>query len=246
MKFFSALILVLFSFSLNATPDPNTIKIGMVYFYPPFVMSNGTGFDAQLMQLLCQRLQANCEIHSMKFKDLYQALDTGKIDIAIGGITIYGGKSDKYIYSLPYLLSKGAFLIAKDSNIDSLDALKGTKVGIIRGSRDWSVFYQYLTSNYGKQFEIEEFDNSEDLITTLDNGGISAAFTHESTALYWQLNGGNGFKTLGKFLIVGEGIGIMSSPGHEALLNAINQKILQIEKDDSYINLYQTYFSDET
>ena len=245
MKFCNALVLYLFASTLSAAPDSTTIKVGMVYFYPPFVMSDGTGFDAQLLPLICNRLHDRCEIVSMNFSELYSALDNGKIDIAIGGITIDGSQPQNYIYSLPYLLSKGEFLIPKDSAIHSIDELKNQKIGIIKGSRDGDIFYEYLRIYYAKgfQFQLEEYDNTENLITALADGDISAVFTHESTVNYWKLNGGGQFKTIGNAMIVGDGIGIMSSPSHATLISKINQQILLLEQTNTYLNLYRTYFS---
>lgn len=248
MKLFKALIVALVYFSLSTSPVYATINVGTVLFYPPFVTADGSGFDIQFIQTLCQRLQETCEFQPMELYKLYKAVDAGTIDLAIGGITISsGGTIDyNYVYSLPYVLSKGMFLTLQKNSIHSIQELQDKKVGIVRGSRDGDVFYDYLTKTFPQQFEVVQYDRMEDLIMALVSDDIAAAFTHESTVNYWQLNGGNQFKTLGAPMIVGDGIGILASPKNNALIQRVNVAIQKIEQEKYYLNLYTTYFANET
>lgn len=245
MKLFKITLSLLIYFSLGSTPTYATIKVGTVVFYPPFVMSRTTGFDIEFIQAICQGLQEQCLLVPMSFNKLYTALDAGTIDIAIGGITIAPTDSFKYIYSLPYVLSKGEFLVLQSNPITSIDNLRGQTIGIMKGSQDGDVFYNFLIINYPDQFKIQLYDDMEDLITALSKGDITAAFAHESTAIYWELNGGAQFKILGKPTLVGNGIGIMASTKNPALIDKINDQIRSIEKDDIYLRLYNTYFANE-
>ena len=245
MTFFKRLISSLIYLSIGISTSYANIKVGTVFFYPPFSMSAGTGFDAVMVREICNHLHEKCESIPMDYYQLFSALDKGEIDIATAGITISADKSDNYIYSLPYLLSKGTFLVLKDTQARSTDDLQGEKVGIMREGLREGVFYQYLRTHYPKQFEILTYNEMEDLIDALKKGTISAAFTHESTAVYWKLNGDKQFRTLGKSLMVGDGIGIMAAPKNRALIQKINQQILKIEKDKLYFDLYNTYFIDE-
>lgn len=244
MRTFNTLILFIYLLIGNASAYAN-LKVGTVFFYPPFVMSITTGFDVQFIQKICENLQIKYDLVPMNYNELYTSLATGKIDIAIGGITINSAGPENYIYSLPYILSKGAYLVLKSSNINSIDALSGAKVGIVRGMQDGDVFYTYLVAQNTQQFQIIQFDGMDDLVTALSNGEIAAAFTHESTVLYWGLNGGGQFKTVGDPVRVGEGIGIMSTPKQASLINLINKQIQNLEQSGFYMNLYTTYFANE-
>lgn len=238
---------VLFSLLLSITTYSAhaDIRVGTVFLYPPFVMSSNQGFDIEFIRLLCQRMNTPCTFVPMDFNQLFTALDNGSIDIAVSGLVISEVREQKYIFSLPYMLSKGQFLISKNNNVDSLDDLKGQKIGVIRGGQDDGVFMGYLKANYPGFFEPVRFDDIEDLITALSSKSISAAFVHESTALYWEQNGGGQFKTLGNPTIVGDGIAIMASPQKAALIQQFNQQIQATEQDGSYLSLYKTYFGAE-
>lgn len=244
MKALNTLIIFIYLLIGNASAYAN-LKVGTVFFYPPFVMSITTGFDVQFIQKICQNLQIKYDLVPMNYNELYTSLVAGKIDIAIGGITINSAGPENYIYSLPYILSKGAFLVLKNSNLNSIDSLRGAKVGIVRGSQDGDVFYTYLVAQNTEQFQIVQYDSMDVLIMALSNGEISAAFTHESTVLYWGLNGGGQFKAVGDPVRVGEGMGIMSTPKQAPLINVINQQIKSLEQSGFYMNLYTTYFANE-
>lgn len=237
------LLLLLIYFSLSS-PVYASLRIGTVYFYPPFVMSNNTGFDIQFINKICQNLHETCNLIPMNYNELYSALKMGSIDLAIGGLVTYSAGPNNFIYSLPYVLSKGAFLTLKKNSFSSVDNLQG-KVGIVKGSQDGDVFYDYLKSQYHGQFDIVQYDDMDALIAALSNGDISAAFTHESTVLYWNLNGGGQFKTLTKPTMVGQGIAIIALPKNAKIVGEINQQIKQIEQENFYLDLYATYFANE-
>ncbi|MDP1603238.1 MAG: transporter substrate-binding domain-containing protein [Legionella sp.] len=243
MKFKRLTLSLVFCFSLitsqvSATP----VRVGTVLYYPPYVLSMNEGFDIDLIRLLFQRLKLTYNLVPMDFNKLFTALDKGEIDIAIAGILISPDKEKKYIFSLPYMLSKAQFLILNTSPVKSITDLKGKQVGVIQGDESGGVFYNFLLNNYSGLFNIVKFPTIDSLITSLTNGSIAAAFAHKSTADYWLQNGGNQFKELGSSFLVGEGIAIMSTPANALLIQNINQQLELIEKDDSYINLYTTYF----
>ncbi|KTD20914.1 arginine-binding periplasmic protein [Legionella lansingensis] len=244
MKQFRTALLAFF-LSLYLPSTYADIKVGTVFFDPPFVTSMNQGFDVELILLLCQKINTPCQLMPMDFNKLFPALDNGTIDLAIGGIVISEARLKKYIFTLPYMLSKGQFLISNKSTLQTLNDLAREKVGVLKGEQDSSVFANYLNQNFPGQFTIIDFDDIEDLVNALSTGNIAAAFIHESTALYWQQNGGGQFKLLGTPTIVGEGIAIMTLPQNNQLVQQLNAQLQAIEKDGSYLNLYQTYFGQE-
>ncbi|KTC86968.1 transporter substrate-binding domain-containing protein [Legionella brunensis] len=241
MKSIKAVLFSLF-FSFNILSAHADIKVGTVFLYPPFVMSLSEGFDIDFINLLCQKMNTTCTLVPMDFNKLFPALDDGEIDIAIGGIVISPVREKNYIFSLPYMLSKGQFLILQSSNISSLNDLAGKTVGVLRGGQDGSVYYAYLNANYPGLFQTLAFNDIEDVITALSTNTIAAAFIHESTAQYWEENGGGQFKTFEKASLVGDGMAIMAMPQNKALIQQINQQIQAADQDGTFVRLYNTYF----
>ncbi|WED42749.1 transporter substrate-binding domain-containing protein [Legionella cardiaca] len=241
MKTIKALLLSLL-LSIYILPAQADLKVGTVFLYPPFVVSLDQGFDIEFMRLLCQRMKTNCSFTPMDFSKLFSALDNGEIDLAIGGIVISPFREKWHLFSLPYMLSRGQFLVLQSNNANTIQDLENQKIGVIKGGQDGNVYVNYLNNNYPGIFQSVEFDDIEDLITALSSKAIGAAFIHESTALYWEQNGGNQFRVLGQPSIVGDGMGIMTSLQNGALIQQINQQIQATEQDGSYLAIYTTYF----
>ncbi len=235
-------LLVAFCFFFS-TLGYSDIKIGTPIYDPPFIISPNQGFDIDLSRLLCARLQQPCQLIQMNGKQLYQALQEGKIDLAIGGISISSARKVNYIFSLPYLLSEGQFLTLKRNNIQSVNDLKGTTVGVIRDELSGGIFYNYLVDHYQGQFRINQYDTVEDMFAALHDNNISAVFLYHTDTSYWNQNSSEIFKPIGPIVRVGEGIAIMALPQKAELIQDINKLLQQIETDNSYLNLYKTYFS---
>ncbi|CDZ77832.1 ABC transporter arginine-binding protein 1 precursor [Legionella massiliensis] len=241
MKRRKLLFPLLLCLAMLTTPLYATLKVGTEYFYPPYVISTSEGFDMSLIQLLCQRMHEDCEIIPMDFHEIFPALDSGRVDLAIGGISISQDRLQKYIFSLPYLMGHGQFLMLKGSELKSPKDLTGKVVGVIKGEEDGSVTYQWLVQNYSTSIKIAEYNDMEDLISALSNKDIAAAFIHKPTAHYWLQNGGDQFDILGEPVLLGQGIAIMALPSKPDLIQKINQLLVTTEKDNSYLNLYRTY-----
>lgn len=243
MKFKARLIAGIICFSLLTSVAQANVKVGTVYFYPPYVMSVNQGFDIDFIRLIFKRLNIDFQFIPMNYNQLFTALDTGEIDIAISGLSISIERQKKYIFSLPYMLSRGQFLILKDSPIKTMNDLIGQNVGVIKGTESGGVFFSFLFSKFNNIFKIIQYDDIEDVISALANGDISAVFTYKHSADYWVQNGGNKFVEIGPERIIGDGIGVMALPSQAPLIEQINQQLKVIEKDGSYLKLYSTYFS---
>ncbi|WP_131783422.1 transporter substrate-binding domain-containing protein [Legionella gresilensis] len=223
-------------------PSFADIKVGTLLFYPPFVLSPDSGFDIQLIKTICNNLNQNCTIIPMDYYRLFTALNNGSIDIAVGGITASKKLKENYLFSLPYMLSKGQFILRKDASYKSINDLRGKTIGILKTQEKEGPYYDYLTQNFPNLFIIQQFDDIEDVMNALNNKQIDAAFLNYMTANYWVMTCGDQLQDLDIETPLGEGIGIMSVPNNSNLINQINQQLLQMEKDGSYLKIYNTYF----
>lgn len=223
----------------------STINIGTLIFKPPYILSPGNGFDIDLAQLVCQRLHEQCRFIPMDMNGLYKNLQEDEIDLAMGGIPISYALKINFIFSLPYMLSKGQFLVLKSNKMNSTNELQGKTIGVLRNILNGGVFYGYLLEHYQNSLKIKLYDDIEDILSDLNNKTISAAFLDRSSVNYWMQVGGAQFKPLGVVHIIGNGIAIVASPKNTALIKRINPILEDIEKDGNYFKLYDTYFANE-
>lgn len=224
----------------------STIKIGMQEYDPPYVISPHQGFDVDLSHMLCTHLKLECQFIFIKSTNqLYDALKNGQVDLAISGITISAVREKEFIFSLPYMLSEGQFLTLRENNINSVDDLNGTNVGVIRDMLSGGVIYSYVANNFQGKFTIHQYDSIEDMFADLSNKKISAVFLYRSDVNFWNHNSGNIFKPLGPVITLGKGLAIMASAKNSNLIEQINKVLQQMEENNTYLNLYRIYFSNQ-
>ena len=143
------------------------------------------------------------------------------------------------------MLSKGQFLVLKKSRMDSIEELHGKTVGLLQNPLNGGVFYKYLLEHYSGYFKIKLYNDLEDVLADLNNKTIAAAFLNRSSVNYWMQAGGDQFKSLGPVFTIGDGIAILALPKNKKLIERINEVIDDIEKDNTYIKLYNIYFAKE-
>lgn len=221
--------------SINAS-----LVIGIPYFKPPYVINQFEGFDVDLMQTICKRLNETCIFKPMEFKKLDTALNEGTIDLAMGAIAISEKRQMNYAFTLPYKISKSQFLVLKTSNLNSISDLKGRSVGATNSSD----LQDFQTDNPELKIQVELYEDPLPLISALSKHQLDAILMDSEEFNYWLHQTDIPLSKLDEPFAVGEGLGIMSLPKNMVLIQSINKVLMQLENDGSYKNIYEDYFSD--
>ncbi len=225
-----------------------TLIIGTTQHYPPFAYmvskGNFVGFEIELMEGICQRIHVHCEYRPYIVSEFTTQLSAGNIDLAIGTIIIPSKPLPYYLFSLPYLESSAQFMAEKNSPISTPADIKNKTVGVRKGTLYGGSMLGSLVRNiYANQVKILEYPTMDEMLIALQNHKVDILFTNQAAVRYWLANDAN-YKLVGPILPVGNGYGIMGKQGQEALLEKINQALLSMEGDDSYLQLYSKYFSE--
>lgn len=216
------------------------LKIGVMFFDPPLVFSSSQGFHIDLANAICKGLQEKCRIMPMIWENLFTALEKGDIDLVMG-VFVTPQRAQKYIFSMPYMASKGAFIDLAKSNMTSFEQLKGLKVGIIREEADTGVFLDYLQATFPRLFNILQFKDIDTMLTALSDDDIQAGFMHSTAVNYWITNSKGIFSALGSPMDLGAGYTIMAMPDNQKLIDQINKQIQLIIADGEFARIYNTY-----
>ena len=104
------------------------IKMGVSADFPPFESYADdavtfVGFDIDLMQEICNRLGMELQIKDMNFDAIVTAVQTGKLDVGVSGITITDERKESVAFSDPYFVASQLILVQKDSPITSYEDL---------------------------------------------------------------------------------------------------------------------------
>ena len=120
----------------NAVKGPgDLLVVGMDMTYPPFEFKNEKGepdgVDVRMAEELAKHLGRPLKLESYAFDGLIPALQSGKIDLIISGMTANPERAQSIDFSDPYAFTGLAMLVAKDSAIQSVEDLKKRGIRII-------------------------------------------------------------------------------------------------------------------
>lgn len=154
--------------------------------YPPFefMVSEGgkskiVGADIDLAQKIADKLGVEPEIKAMDFDALLPALQAGKVDMVITGMTPNEKRKKAVDFSDIYFKGENAVIVnAKDAGkFTSEDQLKKAKLGVQKGSTQETYVKDNLkVTNYKALVAVP------DLIADMKNGNIDAVVLNSKVA----------------------------------------------------------------
>jgi polar amino acid transport system substrate-binding protein len=151
-KLLSTLFIFIFSVSLslnsqsqeilNRILESGELRVGMSGDQPPFSMTatDGSmfGLDVDMANGLADNIGVKARLIKMNFKDLIPALQAGKIDMIISGVTMTIERNKKVAFIGPYLISGNTVAtkskeLAKAKSIQDIDK-KDIKIAVMQGT----------------------------------------------------------------------------------------------------------------
>ncbi|MDD5945256.1 MAG: basic amino acid ABC transporter substrate-binding protein [Clostridia bacterium] len=104
------------------TAEGEVLVMGCSADFPPFesYADDATtieGFDVDMMNEICSRIGMTLEIKDMNFDSVVAAVQTGKIDVGVSGITITEERKESVNFSDSYFVAAQSILVTKDSPI---------------------------------------------------------------------------------------------------------------------------------
>lgn len=237
------LVYAVFSLFLFAMSVHGAVKIGTPIFDPPFANNDQhdmiSGYDIQLMGLICTNLQWQCEFIPLSRDQLLKALLDNKIDYAIGSIAITPKRQISYLFSEPYFLTSGGFLVSPDSPLTTFNPINGKKIGVMTGT----IYADYLANHPSFKVSLHRYNTVAEMAIALKNKEVDGLFINYYSALYLSHEHANMVKALHDKINVGNGMGVATRYGNEKGIALINRAINQFEADGSFVMLYKYYFA---
>ncbi|USS91080.1 ABC transporter substrate-binding protein/permease [Fructilactobacillus carniphilus] len=164
--------------SLQKVKDKGVLTVATSPDYPPFEFqvnqhghSKDVGMDIELAKQIAKDLGVKLQIKNMDFNSLLVAIQTGKADMAIGGINPSPERKQNADFSQIYYYGGESFLINKadTEKLKNQAALKGLKVGTQTGSMQQSLAKKNLNGT-----KVVTMDKNTDLILALKTHKVDA------------------------------------------------------------------------
>ena len=246
MKKLIAFLLALALAMTAALAFADTFRQGIDPEYPPFsyLDDNGeyAGFDVEVCQAACKILGLDYEAVPVNWDNKENSLNANEHDCVWSGMTIRQSMIDAgFVISTPYYENKQVILTKEGSGIASSADLAGKRVAVQLGTSGEEMLGGDLadlaaTFEGGAPITMESF-----LVcaTELDAGSVDAVVVdlpvaQELAAKY------AGFVVLDENL-GNEQYGILYRAGDEELCQKMDDAVMQLVKDGTYLQLIEKY-----
>lgn len=190
-----------------AAGDWSKIRIATEGAYAPwnFTDSSGklVGFELDLAKDLCERMGSECEVVAQAWEGIIPALQAGKYDTIIAGMSITDKRKKVISFTECYAATPATFVVTKDSasagfktDLDAInlaevsadeqaaiDAIKQEFTGKTIGVQVATTHLNFLNEYLAGEVEIRSYDTQENLDLDLEAGRVDAALAAMS---YWK------------------------------------------------------------
>ncbi len=163
---------------------PETVRIGTDTTYAPFSSKDAkgdfVGFDIDLGNEMCKRMQVKCTWVASDFDALIPSLKAKKIDAIISSLSITDKRQQEIAFSDKLYAADSRLIAAKGSPIQpTLDSLKGKHVGVLQGSTQEAYANETWRS---KGVDVVAYANQDLVYSDLAAGRLDAALQDEVAA----------------------------------------------------------------
>jgi ABC-type amino acid transport substrate-binding protein len=242
----AAFALVAFSAGCGSSDNSTTggggggpkLTVGSDIPYPPFEQGkapNYTGFDVELMEAIGEKIDRTVEFQDTSFDTIFLDLAQHKFDAVASAATITEEREKTVDFSNPYYLSEQAILVKEGTPIDSVAALKGTKVGVQQGTTG-----QEFVEEKGEAGELRKYPQGPDAVNALKSGAVEAVVMDIPVAEDAAEAGGG--LEVSSAIPTEEEYGIAVAQGEEELLEEINDGLAEVIEDGTYATIYEKWF----
>lgn len=223
------------------------IRIGMTGNQPPYSMKTKNdklmGYEVDLARILAENMGVKLKIVKLSFSDLMSALENGKIDAVMSGMTITPERNMKVLFAGPYTLSGKSILtkskvLAEISEAEQANEKK-YKVTFLKGSTSEMFVRKYMSNT--EIIPVENYDIGVNMVLNDQADALLADYPIcVVTLLRYQ---DAGLVTLAEPLTI-EPIGMALPPNDPQFLNLVENYLSALELSGAFQLLEQKWFED--
>ena len=223
----------------------NTVEKGKLTMstnaaFPPYEMTTDdggfAGIDVEIATEIAKKLGLELEILDMDFDAALLAVNQGKSDIVMAGVTVKEDRKLVMDFTDSYATGVQVVIVPENSSIASLDDLAGKSIGAQRGTTG----YIYTSDEFGED-AVTAYDNGASAIKALTNGQIDCVVIDNAPAKEF-VKANPGLKILETEYAV-EDYAIGCDKGNTELVNAINKALKELKDDGTIQKIIDKYIS---
>lgn len=171
---------------MAGTACAQDLRIGSSADYPPWESVDAAGqivgFDKDLGDEICKRIQANCSWQNQAYDGLLPGLQVGKFDLVISGVSINEERAAKVDFSTAYADAPNAIVVAPASDAASAktaaeltEKLASAVIGVQTGTT-----HEQVVRAHFPNADIRVYDRPDQVADDLVAGRIDAGLMERS------------------------------------------------------------------
>lgn len=229
-----------------STSTSGNLVMGTNAAFPPFefTTSNGLvgefdGIDVAIAKNIAESMGKTLTIEDMEFDGLIAAVSTGKVDMAVAGMTANDERRQSVDFSDTYFVASQVMIVAKDNeDITKADDLKnGKTVGVVLGYTGDGIVTDDLAIAEDK---ITRANRAIDIVQDVKNGKLDAVVVDSATGK--ALAAKNDLKVVEDAdAFESEEYAIAVKKGNTELLNSINKVLADMKASGEIDALAEKY-----
>ncbi len=233
--------------------DVEEIRFATEAGYPPFEYLSPSGelqgFDIDIGNEICKRLQAKCVWIDTSFDSLIPGLQARKFDLANSTMTATAARAKVIDFSEPMYSVPVRLAARKGSGLEpTAESLKGKRVGVQQGT----TMETYARQNWAPNgVTVVAYPSYTDAFNDLAGGRVDATFQEAQNAVEGFLTkpAGADFELTGSVItdspILNEPIAMGLRKGNKKLKTAIDQTLRDMKADGTMQTFANKYFHKE-
>ncbi len=235
--------------SLQYILDRGKFIVGLDDTFPPMGFrddaNNIVGFDIDLAQAVSDKLGVELVLQPIEWDAKEQELATKNIDAIWNGFSITEERLANLTMSDPYMENSISLVVAKDSEIASMEDMAGKRLAVQSGSSA----QEALDSEENKEFKdsvgkINEFASYVTALMDLETGNSDAVLMDSVVANYMINTAGKDFTILDDALVAEE-YAVGFRKGDQALCDAVNNALKELKEDGTVETIATKWFGSD-
>jgi len=212
--------------------------------YPPYesvdAKNNGEiiGMDIDIAKYITSQLGYKLEIASMDFNGLTAALQTGRVDFVMSGMSVTEERKLSVTFSDSYYAARNTIVSRKEKAYESVEQLSDKLVGSQLGS------IQDLFAETIAGARLKKLNKIPDLIQELNSGRIDAAIVEDAVAI--EMVSANPNLVLNFLPVAEEDNGYaIAFPKNTKLVDDFNRELDQMKANGQLQMIIDKWFEDK-
>jgi octopine/nopaline transport system substrate-binding protein len=239
---------------LAGTAMADNLRVGTSADFPPWESVNEAGdvigFDRDVIDEVCKRIEAECIVTNQAFDGLLPALQVGKFDMVISGMSITEERAEQVDFSSAYAEPPYRFAVAAGSDLAKIEkredleaALEGKVIGVQTGSTHEAVVRTNLPKSEPRLYE-----RNEQIADDLNAGRIDAGLLEQSVweqlmeARKDQLSLAGPLLSSADYAEFGNGTAIAMRKGSDELKKRVDDAVTSMLADGKIAELSSKWF----